>query len=159
MRDWVISYVGDDPVRFKELMEIFLRGGYRITQRAAWPLSYIGVSQPQLLKPWFRQLVKQLAEPEHHDSIARNILRIFEKVEIPENVAGAVYSIACSFIANESKPIAIRAFAITCAANICMKYPALKREFFQELENTRDRPQPPALKVRIRRALKSLNRV
>jgi hypothetical protein len=36
----VVSYIGKSPTRFKELVTLFLEGPYRLTQRAAWPLSY-----------------------------------------------------------------------------------------------------------------------
>jgi hypothetical protein len=38
--DRIVHYIGADKDRFALLMKLFLQGEYRITQRAAWPLSY-----------------------------------------------------------------------------------------------------------------------
>ncbi len=35
----LVDYVNGIPNRFKELVEVYLKGPYRTTQRAAWPLS------------------------------------------------------------------------------------------------------------------------
>ena len=36
-RDKIVTHVGNNPKRFAELVEVFLNGPYRITQRSAWP--------------------------------------------------------------------------------------------------------------------------
>ncbi|MBI3511307.1 MAG: hypothetical protein HY064_11630 [Bacteroidetes bacterium] len=36
----IVKWVGNDRERFSELMKIFLRYEYRLTQRAGWPMSY-----------------------------------------------------------------------------------------------------------------------
>jgi len=38
--DRIVSYIGADKERFAILIQLFFKGEYRITQRAAWPLSY-----------------------------------------------------------------------------------------------------------------------
>ncbi len=34
------KWIGSDKKRFKELMKIFLKGEYRVTQRSAWILMH-----------------------------------------------------------------------------------------------------------------------
>lgn len=51
----IVNHVGDDPKRFAQLVDIFLQGPYRVTQRASWPLSYCVEKYPILLKPHFRR--------------------------------------------------------------------------------------------------------
>jgi hypothetical protein len=39
-KDKIAKYVGSDTKRFPELMDLFFKGEYRVTQRAAWVMSY-----------------------------------------------------------------------------------------------------------------------
>ena len=153
----IIKFIGNDKSRFNKLVEIFLKGEYRITQRAAWPLSYVAIKHPELIKPFFLKLVKKLSEPDNHPAITRNILRIFEEVEIPEKYHGVLINSCIKFIMDVKYPIAIRAFAITVAAKICIHYPDLKRELILILVELKKYPQQPAIIVRIRNAFEMLS--
>ncbi|HLG33280.1 MAG TPA: hypothetical protein VI757_00245 [Bacteroidia bacterium] len=44
--DKIIRYVGDDQKKFDALVELFLKGEYRVTQRAGWSMSYIVIAHP-----------------------------------------------------------------------------------------------------------------
>ena len=45
----IIKWVGNNQQKFDELVSLFLKGEYRVTQRAGWPLSYIAIEHPQLI--------------------------------------------------------------------------------------------------------------
>lgn len=152
----IVAFIGDDKKRFKTLMDIFLQGEYRLTQRAAWPLSYVVIDHPKLVKPYFEKLIKKLQEPDSHPAIARNIFRMFQEIEIPEKYLGILIDLCFKFIMNETKPAAIRAFAITVASHICVSYPELKNELLIVLNQLNLFPQPPSIKSRIKLALKEL---
>jgi hypothetical protein len=152
----IVNYIGNDKTRFKELMQIFLKGEYRLTQRAAWPLSYSALEHPNLVKPYYGKLIDKLIDPKQHPAIARNILRLFQETEIPEKYRGKLLDACFRFIPGETYPIAIRAFAITVASKICQPYPELKNELAILLRELMEFKQTPALNVRIKRALKEL---
>jgi hypothetical protein len=152
----IIAWVCDDRARFRELMDIFLGGPYRITQRAAWPLSYAAVSHPTLVRPYIPRLLQLLAEKGHHPAIHRNILRIFQETGVPEVHAARLFDLCSRFIPSASEPVAVRAFAITTAAGIAEKYPGLRRELRLLLDGLQQHPQPPAIRVRVKRALKQI---
>lgn len=155
----IVNYIGDDKKRFKVLMDLFLKGDYRLTQRAAWPLSFVAIAHPELIIPYIGKLIKKLTEPGNHPAIARNILRTFQEIEIPEKHHGVLIDVCFKFITSEAYPSAIRAFAISTATNICAKYPELKNELLLVLNELNQLPQPPAIKSRIRSALKDLKKV
>jgi hypothetical protein len=124
----IVEYVGDDKTRFKQLLDIFLKGDYRLSQRAAWPLSYVSIEHPQLIKPYFSKLIKMLGEPGKHPAVKRNILRIFETIDIPEKYQALLIDECIKIISDPSQPAAIVAFAITTATNLCKPFPELSRE-------------------------------
>ncbi len=152
----IIRYIGTDKKKFKVLLDIFLKDEYRLTQRSAWALGDIGIKNPQLIKPYFSSLLKKLEEPGHHPSIYRNILRIFERAEIPEEHQSKLLDICLFHITDEKAPIAVRAFSITTATKIAKAYEELRQELLLILKDLGNFPQPPAISVRLKLALKEL---
>jgi hypothetical protein len=150
----IVNFIGSDKKRFRVLMDIFLGHEYRLIQRAAWPLSYVALEQPQLIKPYFKKLIQKLEEPGNHPAIPRNILRIFQETGVPEQHQAKLLDICFRMIPTEAIPVAVRAYAITTASHICSKYPELKKELDLMLHELSQIPQPAALKQRIKLALK-----
>jgi hypothetical protein len=150
----IVRYVGNDKDRFYQLMLLFLNGEYRLSQRAAWPVSNIAYEHPALIKPYFSKLITKLQSPGEHPSIPRNILRIFSTVDLPSRHHAVLIDICFSFIRSESAAVAIRAHAISVASRICALYPELKAEFDLLLSELNALPQTPAIRQRIRLALK-----
>lgn len=152
----IVGYVGGDKARFKELMSVFLRGDYRLTQRAAWPLSHIVILDPALLKPYFRAFISKLDDTSAHPAIARNIYRVLQAIEIPEKYHAELVDRTFRVISSEKQPAAIRAFAITVAARVCQPYPELRGELLLILQEMNTLPQQPAVRSRVKKALKEL---
>lgn len=123
----IVAYVGDSQLRFNLLISIFLSNSPRLTQRAAWPLSYCVKAHPVLVKPHYSALLKFLAQPGTHDAVKRNIMRLLQFVEIPARFHGKV--IEQSFrLMDPNEPVAVRVFALTVLANLCRQHPDLKQE-------------------------------
>jgi len=134
-KDKMVNYVGNDPKRFGQLVEIFLRRPYRLTQRAAWPLSYCVEKYPDLFKPHFRKMLEQLGEQNIHDSVKRNTLRMLQFVRVPKGHQGITIDLCLGFLANSKEPIAIRVFAMPVLANIAIEVPVLKNELIPIIED------------------------
>ncbi len=152
----IIRYIGDDASRFIKLMDIVFGSDPLLSQRAVWPMSYIGISHPELVEPYFSKLMKKLSETGNHPAIKRNILRLFQEIEVPKKYWGSLIDLSFKMMRSESEPIAVRAFSITVAAEICKHYPELKKEFLMILNDISERPHAPAISVRIKYALKEL---
>ena len=152
----IVAYVGEDKERFAVLMQVFLKGESRVSQRAAWPLSFIAEQHPQLMRPYLDELLKKLEKRNQHPAIARNILRSFQQMDIPEKHHAVLVDLCFTFIKDQTCPAAIRAFAITVATNICRLYPELKNELYLILNELNQFPQLPAVKSRTKLSLKSL---
>jgi hypothetical protein len=56
----VVDYIAEDKTKFKILMDLFLNGQVKLVQRAAWPLSYVAIAHPKLIKPYLGKLIIKL---------------------------------------------------------------------------------------------------
>lgn len=145
----IVAYIGDDPVRFRELLDIFFEGEYRMTQRAAWPISVCAEKHPELLMPHLNRLIDQLPRQDVHDAVKRNVVRLLQFVEIPKRLQGKVYSHCLDLIADPKEPVAVKAFSITVARKIAEAEPALMEELRLVVKPLL-RNAAPALRVRVR---------
>lgn len=82
----IVDYIGADKKKFAELMNAFFEGEYRITQRAAWPMSYSVTEHPELINPYFEKLLAMLQKPGVHNAVVRNITRLLQDLKIPKNI-------------------------------------------------------------------------
>ena len=124
----IADYVGTDPVRFAELMKLMMGPIYRITQRAAWPVSYCIERNPQLVKPYFNDLIKQLEREDAHVAVRRNVARLLQFVDIPKRYAGRIFEACYSLLDDPNEPVAVRVFSLTVAAKIAKDSPVLLEE-------------------------------
>lgn len=148
----IVKYVGNDPSRFRELMDVFLSDEYRPVQRASWSVNCCVEEHPQLVAPYFTKLIRLLERDDVHTGAHRNILRMFQFVEIPPRHRGRLYDICTRFLDDASRPVGVRVFALAVAAKIADGKPSL----VNELRTLAEKHVPHttvALKVRARRVL------
>jgi hypothetical protein len=153
--DRIVAYIGDDKERFATLIQLFFTGEYRITQRAAWPLSYCVRRHPGLIGPYYRQLLDNLGRKDIHVAVIRNTVRLLQDVNIPKRWHGRVMSICFDFVADAETPIAVKAFALTILANLSGDYPEIRGELKLIIEAQWEHATP-AFRSRARRILKEL---
>ncbi len=132
--DRIVAYVGDDKERFAAMINLFFKGEYRITQRAAWPLSYCVRCYPELIAPYYRLL---------------------QDVSIPKRWHGRVMSICFDLVADPETPIAVKAFALTILSNLSRDYPEIRGELKLIIEEQWEQATP-AFRSRARKILKGL---
>ena len=82
----ILKWVGSNQKRFDELFHLFLNDEYRVVQRAAWPLSYCVIDNPQLIRKHFAKLVKSMKKPGLGDSVKRNTVRLLQHIEISHEI-------------------------------------------------------------------------
>jgi hypothetical protein len=153
--DRIVAYIGDDKERFAVLIELFFKGEYRITQRAAWPLSYCVRHHPELITPYYRQLLDNLGRKDIHVAVVRNKVRLLQDVSIPKRWHGRVMSICFDFTGDVETPIAVKVFALTILSNLSKDYPAIRSELKLIIEEQWERATP-AFRSRARKILKGL---
>lgn len=152
----VVRWVGHDAGRLALLMEIFMGKEYRLTQRSAWAVRYVGENAPELMAPWLPKLVTQMRQPGIHDAVKRNILNVFEPLEIPENLHDDLADLCFGYLADPHEAIAIRCAAMTILEKICRKVPDLKPELRLMIEEHFEHGTA-GFKSRARRILKAIH--
>lgn len=131
----LVHWVGADPARVSALMDIFLGSDYRLTQRGAWVVRYVGEAHPEALAPWLPQMIGALEKAGQHDAVKRNVLNVFEHLDPPAAQLESLADIAFQLLENPQEPIAIRCAAMTVLARICRTEPDLLPALQLLLEN------------------------
>jgi len=126
--DKIVKYVGNNDDRFALLVDIYLKGPYRITQRAAWPLSHCVVTHPNLIDGHLAKILKFVKQPGNHDAVKRNTIRLLQFIEIPKRYHGQVVDMCFGYLTDAKEPIAIKVFSMTVLANLVKGIPELKEE-------------------------------
>jgi hypothetical protein len=127
----IAAIVKEDTEKFADLMEIFFADNYRLTQRTAAVLMVVVETKPQLITPYLTKMVAQLKRRGIQDAIKRNIVRLFQFIELPENLKGRVFSDCVDLVDSLNEAPAIRAFALTVAGKVGRHEPDLIRELCQ----------------------------
>lgn len=149
----VVKWVGKSQQRFDELFELFLKDDHRVTQRAAWPLSYAARAHPELIKKHLGKLIKNLHKKGLHDAIKRNTVRILQDIELPERYHGELMDICFNYVQSPTEAVAIKAFSLTVLANLLPLYPEIRNELKLVVEE-RWEHETAAFRSRARKALK-----
>lgn len=131
----IVDYVNGRPNRFKELIEVYKKGPYRITQRAAGPLSKTVEKWPYLIDPHIKELLNFLRKQGVHDAVKRNTMRLLQFVDIPKQHHGQVADLCFEYLQNPKVAVAIRVFAMTVLTRIIREQVDLKRELRLILED------------------------
>ena len=131
----IVAYVGGKTSRFSELVNLFLVGPYRVTQRAAWPLSCCIEKNPKLIEPHLKQVLNFAMRPGVHDAVKRNVVRLLQFVDIPRKLQGLTAKMCFQFFSDKKEPIAVRVFSMTVLSNLAKELPELKNELIPMIED------------------------
>ena len=153
----IVDYVGADKERFAVLIELFFTGEYRITQRAAWPLSYCVRAHPELIGPYYKRLLDNLGRTDIHIAVIRNTVRLLQDVDIPKKHQGRVMSTCFDFLQSPETAIAVKAFSLTILSNLSKDYPDIRGELKLIIEEQWEH-STPAFRSRAKKALKEMDR-
>ena len=155
--DRIVSYIGADKDRFAVLADLFFKGEYRITQRAAWPLSYCVRAHPGLIGPYFKPLLDNLNRKDIPVAVTRNTVRLLQDVTIPKKYHGRVMSTCFDFLQSPEAPIAVKAFSLTILSNLSKEYPDIRAELKLIIDEQWEH-MTPAIRSRWKKALKEMEK-
>jgi hypothetical protein len=124
----IIKWVGENQERFSMLVEAFIKGPYRVTQRLAWPLSYCVEYHPKLAKPHLNKLINALSVLNAPEAVKRNIVRLLQHAEIPSRYHGKIIEICFRFLSDPKQSIAVRVFAMSVLARLAEHHNEITKE-------------------------------
>ncbi|MBK9155904.1 MAG: HEAT repeat domain-containing protein [Chloracidobacterium sp.] len=146
----IVDHIGSDPERFRDLMDCFLGDSYRLSQRAAWAVTYCAEKDGDLIKPYLKRLIEQLERHDAHPAIRRNVARTLQFIEIPVRYRGRVFDACYRLVEDIRQPVAVRVFAMTVAAQIAANEKVLLDELRLVASRHQDR-MSAGFKSRFRR--------
>lgn len=123
----IVKFIGNDPSRFKQLVDLFLDKEYRVSQRAAMVLGKCTDIYPELIHPHLKKIILNLKNP-ISDAVKRNTVRTLQDVYIPKELLGEATDILFRIMMEKNEPIAVRVFTMTVLSNICERIPELSNE-------------------------------
>ncbi len=153
----IVKHIGSDKERFATLIKLYTGSEYRVTQRAAWAVSYCAIQHPELMRPHLSKLVKHLAKPGLHDAVKRNTLKVLESAPIPKSLQGILVDTCFRFLQGQ-EPAAIKAYSITILFDICKEEPDLANELRTVIESIMPYGSA-AIRSRGKKVLKALQKM
>ena len=124
----IFRWISDDAERFAALAELFLNGDGKIVQRAAPVIGLVAEHHPEIVLPFLPRIVARMEDPKQHGAVRRNVMRIFERLQVPEALEGRVMHLAFHMLADHSEAIAVRAHAMSVLAGLARTYPDIRGE-------------------------------
>ena len=151
----IVDYVGVNKKRFKQLINIYLAGPYRITQRAARPLSYCVQRAPHLIGPHLNVLVDFMKTPAAPVAVRRNTMRLLQFIDIPKRLHGKVVDACFRFLTDKKETVAVKVFSMTVLAQLVKDSQEIRKELKTVIEDQLPY-QSAAFASRARKILKGL---
>lgn len=130
----IVHWVGADADRLALLFEVFLGDVYRLTQRSAWVVRYVAEKHPELMRPYYPVLLEALRRKPLHDAVKRNVLNVFEALEITPDCYDDLADHCFRYLADPQEAIAIRCASMSILEKICQAIPELKSELRMLIE-------------------------
>lgn len=152
----VIDYVNDIPVLFKQLVNIYIAGPYRVTHFTAHAIEGCLRTYPHLIRPHLRLLLNSMQRPEASDSEKRNTVRLLQFIEVPSQLRGKVIDVCFRFLQDRKEANAVRVFSMSVISRNTKDLPELRKELRLMIEA--ELPYAtPAFRSRAGKVLRELN--
>lgn len=145
-----------NPNILAELLECYYSKKIMLSQRASWSISKLAIIAPEIFTPYLIEMATSL-DHKTNDTITRNTIRIFQEVDIPEEIIGLLYSKCADYLLDPKKAIAIRAFSMTVLYKIATKEKGLLSEVALMIEEAMPHGSS-GIKARGRTLLKKISK-
>ena len=142
---------------FQSLMDCFLSDNQPLAQKAAWSVGCATKKNHEFIIPYIKDLVNLLRKNNLHPAIVRNTVMILERIPIPKVYEGTVMHACFTLVASPQTAPAIKAYSLTILFHLSLKYPEIRSESQQVIENQWD-DASPAFKSRGKRILGSIKK-
>ncbi len=131
----VARYVGSSSERFGDLLDVFLSDDPKMNVWAGQTVSYCADRYPIIVIPYYKRLLTHLQKPKLHAAVKRNVVRILQEADLPEDLLGLAAELCFTYLDDPKETIAVRVFSMSVCYNICVKEPELAPELKAILED------------------------
>jgi hypothetical protein len=131
----VVEMVGEDYELYKELIGLILENVSPISEKAAWAMNHCFENEVGFFEDYFSEMTQVFAETNYSDSIKRNIVRVFQFIDIPEQFQASIINSCFALVTNKKSAIAVKAFSLGVLEKMVKLYPELKNELVVVIED------------------------
>jgi len=137
--DFIEEYVVSTPGALIELMACFLSEELKVAQRASQVVGNLGRHHPEMLQPWWDEMIEAGDEPVHI-AIRRNVARYFSELElpIPQELEKRIAASFTQWSTHPDVPVAVAVFAMQFVADRHRKFPKHAKAIGKEIESRMD---------------------
>ena len=131
----VVSLVANNAEKYRELIEIIKENNCPYSEKAAWAMNHCHDDGTGFFDEYYPELTQILADKSYSDSVKRNIVRVFQFKQIPEEFQASVINSCFDLVTNKDTAIAVKAFSLGVLENMVKLYPELKNELTACIED------------------------
>jgi hypothetical protein len=125
-KDEMVVLLNNDPDSFSQTVHLALENLPLVSWRAAWVLYHAMEENDARLHPFLPELISAIYGKS--DGHQRELLRIIEKLNIPEEHEGPLFDLCMTIWEQVGKIPSVRLFAFRIILRIAKKYPEMKSE-------------------------------
>ncbi len=152
----IVQWIGTDPMRIHELVQLFLSEEVIITQRSGYPSATIAIQHPELIRKYLKKIISLAQKPGLHHSVRRHTTKILEQIQIPNSLKGKVMTMCFDFLTDPHEQVGVKAYSLAILGHMLDDHPDIGQELILIIEDQWHR-QSPAFKYRARKILHKMN--
>jgi len=132
----IVAALEKNPELFSRLIDISVSGKQSLAWRAPWVISGLMQDNDLRIKPRLKALIDAIDGKK--DGYQRELLKIIYKMDIPEELEGALFDKCSNIWEVTKKSSSVRIMAFRIMIGIAKKYPELKNDllFFTQQHYT-----------------------
>ena len=154
----IVHYVGEDPLRFEEVVDIVVGDHPLLAQRAAWVISHCAANSSAAVVPYLQRLLEHVRDGHDlHDAIKRNTMKAAAILEVPDDFAGLAADLAFSLLRSSTEAVAVKVYAMDVLSQLGKREPTLAEEFRVCLTQPIPGNETPAFQAKVRKISKQLD--
>jgi len=127
--------IGNDSRKLNQLLEIIESKDDKISDRAAWVLTFWMDAHAQSLASFFERFMQWLTDPDVSEPVKRQTLSMIYLSDIPEIYHGDLLQVCFDTIQSPATGSAPKAFCIHLLGRLCKVYPELVSEIRMIIED------------------------
>jgi hypothetical protein len=141
--DFIESHAIKSQASVIELMACFLGEETKVVQRASQVVGNLGRHHPEMLKPWWEEMISAGDHPVHV-AVRRNVARYFCELNLtlPEQLEKKIIDSFTRWSTSSDTPVAVAVFAMQFIADRCSRYPKQAKAIAAAIESRIDSASP-----------------